>query len=280
MEKILDGKTLSSKIKNELKTEIKTFMIKPCLTVIQIGNDEASNIYIESKRKACEETGIWFKHVKYDSFVDKLEVINKIKELNSDEYVDGILLQLPLPNGFDAKNIIKYINPSKDVDGLTDISVGKLVNNKNCLVSCTPLGIIRLLEEYNIELEGKHVVIVGRSNLVGKPLMSLCLNKNATVTVCHSKTVNLEKITKEADILIVAVGHKKLITENMVKENCVVIDVGINRADGKIYGDVDYNNVYNKASYITPVPGGVGPMTVAMLLKNVVKSYKSRNTSK
>lgn len=280
MEKILDGKALSNKIKEELKKEIKTFMIKPCLAVIQIGNDEASNIYIEAKKKACEEVGIWFKHIKYDSFVDKLEVINKIKELNADEYVDGILLQLPLPNNMDEKSIIKYINPAKDVDGLTDLSVGKLLNNKNCLISCTPLGIIRLLEEYKIDLEGKHVVIVGRSNLVGKPLISLCLNKDATITVCHSKTKDLSKYTKEADILIVAAGKKHLITSDMVKEDCIIIDVGINRVDGRLYGDVDFEGVYDKVSYITPVPGGVGPMTVAMLLSNVVKSYKNKIASK
>lgn len=280
MSNILDGKQVSTIIKQELKKEIKSFMIKPCLAVIQIGNDEASNVYINSKQKSCEEVGIWFKHIKYDSFTEELEIINKIKELNNDEYVDGILLQLPVPDKFDSKKLIKYISSAKDVDGLNDINVGKLVNGKKCLVSCTPSGIIELLNHYNIDLVGKNVVIIGRSNLVGKPLVSLFLNNDATVTICHSKTINLEKHTKEADILVAAIGKKHFIKEHMVKDNAIVIDVGINREEGRLYGDVDFDNVSKKASYITPVPGGIGPMTVAMLLKNVVKSYKNKITSK
>ncbi len=273
----IDGKIISSKIKEELKAEIKTYMIKPCLAVIQIGNDEASNVYISAKQKACSEVGIYLKHIKFDEDSREIEIINKIIELNNDEYVHGILLQLPIPEKFNEEKLINYISRNKDVDGLTDINVGKLINNKKCLVSCTPQGIIKLLEESGVSITGKNVVIVGRSKLVGKPLISLFLNNDATVTVCHSKTNNLKEFTKNADILVVAVGKKYLITEDMVKKDSVVIDVGINRIDGKLYGDVDYENVQNKVSLITPVPGGVGPMTVAMLLCNVNTVYKNLN---
>ena len=273
----IDGKIISSKIKEELKAEIKTYMIKPCLAVIQIGNDEASNVYISAKQKACSEVGIYLKHIKFYEDSREIEIINKIIELNNDEYVHGILLQLPIPEKFNEEKLINYISRNKDVDGLTDINVGKLINNKKCLVSCTPQGIIKLLEESGVSIPGKNVVIVGRSKLVGKPLISLFLNNDATVTVCHSKTNNLKEFTKNADILVVAVGKKYLITEDMVKKDSVVIDVGINRIDGKLYGDVDYENVKNKVSLITPVPGGVGPMTVAMLLCNVNTVYKNLN---
>jgi len=273
----IDGKIISTKIKEELKAEIKTYMIKPCLAVIQIGNDEASNVYISAKQKACSEVGIYLKHIKFDEDSREIEIINKIIELNNDEYVHGILLQLPIPEKFNEEKLINYISRNKDVDGLTDINVGKLINNKKCLVSCTPQGIIKLLEESGVSIPGKNVVIVGRSKLVGKPLISLFLNNDATVTVCHSKTNNLKEFTKNADILVVAVGKKHLITEDMVKKDSVVIDVGINRIDGKLYGDVDYENVKNKISLITPVPGGVGPMTVAMLLCNVNTVYKNLN---
>lgn len=273
----IDGKIISTKIKEELKAEIKTYMIKPCLAVIQIGNDEASNVYISAKQKACSEVGIYLKHIKFDENSREIEIINKIIELNNDEYVHGILLQLPIPEKFNEEKLINYISRNKDVDGLTDINVGKLINNKKCLVSCTPQGIIKLLEESGVSIPGKNVVIVGRSKLVGKPLISLFLNNDATVTVCHSKTNNLKEFTKNADILVVAVGKRHLITEDMVKKDSVVIDVGINRIDGKLYGDVDYENVKNKVSLITPVPGGVGPMTVAMLLCNVNAVYKNLN---
>ena len=277
---ILDGKSLSDEIKVELKKEIKSYMIKPCLAVIQIGEDSASNVYIKAKEKACNEVGIYFKHIKYNEDAKEKEIINKIVELNNDEYVNGILLQLPIPPKYSAERLINYIARNKDVDGLTDVNVGKLINNKKCLISCTPQGIIELLKHYEIELEGKNVVVVGRSNLVGKPLISLFLNNNTTVTVCHSKTNDLKFYTQHADILVVAVGSKHLITADMVKAGAVIVDVGINRDDEKIYGDVDFENVKDKASYITPVPGGVGPMTVAMLLKNVNECYKKMNTSK
>lgn len=273
---IIDGKKLRNEIVEELKKEVKHYMIKPCLAVIQIGDDPASNTYIKSKEKACNEIGMYFKHIKFTEETKEIEVINKILELNNDEYVHGILLQLPIPEKFNPDKLINYIARNKDVDGLTDINLGKLYNNKPCLSSCTPLGIMKLLEDNNVEIEGKNVTIVGRSNLVGKPLLGLMLNKNATVTICHSKTENLSKHTKNADILVVAVGKKQFIKENMVKEGAVVIDVGINKEDNKLYGDVDFEKVKEKASLITPVPGGVGPMTVAMLMKNVVTAYQKQ----
>lgn len=271
---ILDGKTLSDKIKNEIKSKVKNYLIKPTLAVIQIGDDEASNIYINSKRKSCENVGINFIHEKFSSSASEQEVINKIIEFNNDSYVNGILIQLPLPKKFDTYKLLNLINKNKDVDGLTDINMGLLFKDNNNLIPCTPQGIIKLLEEYNIDLVGKHAVVVGKSNLVGKPMAMLLLQSGATVTICHSKTIDLKQYTKQADILICAVGKKDLITKDMVKENVVVIDVGMNRVDGKLYGDVDFENVKDIASFITPVPGGVGPMTVAMLLFNVLKNYE------
>ena len=277
MSKIIDGKKIRDEILDDLKRQVKQYMIKPCLAVIQIGDNEASNTYIKSKEKACNNIGMYFKHIKFPETVKEIEVINKILELNNDEYVHGILLQLPLPEGFNQDKLINYIARNKDVDGLTDINIGKIFNNKPGLVSCTPQGIIKLLEEEKVDVEGKNVVIVGRSNLVGKPLLGLMLNKSATVTICHSKTENLKKHTKNADILVVAVGKPKFITEDMVKEDAVVIDVGINRVDNKLCGDVDYDKVKAKAKKITPVPGGVGPMTVAMLMSNVISAYEKWN---
>ncbi|MEG0826015.1 MAG: bifunctional 5,10-methylenetetrahydrofolate dehydrogenase/5,10-methenyltetrahydrofolate cyclohydrolase [Bacilli bacterium] len=271
---ILDGKMCSQIIKDKLKKEIQTFKITPKLIDIQIGDNEASEIYIANKAKAAMSVGIDFECIRFTNNNTELEIINKIEELNKDDKVFGILIQLPIHPKFNYKKIVNAISFKKDVDGLTDINVGKLNNNNDGLVSCTPLGIIELLKYYKIELLGKNVVIVGRSNLVGKPLINLFLNEDATLTICHSKTSNLEYFTKNADVLIVAVGKKHLITKNMVKKGAVVIDVGINRVDNKIYGDVDFDNVKEIVSYISPVPGGVGPMTIAMLLSNVVKSYK------
>ena len=274
MSKIIDGKKIRNEILEDLKKQVKQYMIKPCLAVIQIGDDEASNTYIKAKEKACTEIGIYFKHIKFGETTKEIEVINKILELNNDEYVHGILLQLPRPEGLNQDKLINYIARNKDVDGLTDINIGKIFNNKQGLVSCTPQGIMKLLEYEKIDIEGKNVTIVGRSNLVGKPLLGLMLNKNATVTICHSKTENLKKHTKNADILVVAVGKKHFIKEDMVKDDAIVIDVGINRENGKLYGDVDYDKVKTKAKKITPVPGGVGPMTVAMLMSNVIAAYE------
>ena len=274
---ILDGKELSKNIRLELKEELKKCVIRPCLAVIQVGDDEASNVYINSKAKACEDVGIYFKHIKFSENILERKIVNKILELNNDEYVDGIIIQLPLPSKFDENKYLNLISKNKDVDGLTDINGGKLFKGNSSLVPCTPLGIMNLLKKYDIKIEGKHAVIVGRSNLVSKPLAMMLLNNNATVTICHSKTIDLAKYTKDADILISATGVKHLITDDMVKDGSVVVDVGITRIDGKLYGDVDFDNVFKKASYITPVPGGVGPMTVAMLLTNVINNYKKRN---
>ncbi|MCI9233872.1 MAG: bifunctional 5,10-methylenetetrahydrofolate dehydrogenase/5,10-methenyltetrahydrofolate cyclohydrolase [Bacilli bacterium] len=280
MSEIIDGKEISKKVKEELSSKVKSCMIKPSLAVIQIGEDPASNAYIRGKAKAANEVGMNFRLFQYAFDTSEREIINKIVELNNDEYIDGIIVQLPLPNGMSTKRIINSIDVSKDVDGLTDKSIARFYNNRKCFVPCTPLAVMELLKEKEIELSGKHVVVVGRSNLVGKPLVQLLLKKDATVTVCHSKTESLKEITKLADILIVAVGKKHLITADMVKDNVTVIDVGITREDGKLYGDVDFEKVEKKASYITPVPGGVGPMTVTMLLKNVIECYNNKNTSK
>ena len=273
---IIDGKILKEKVLEELKEKTKKIAKKLSLVVIQVGNDPASDVYVKQKEKMAITVGYNFKHIKLTEDIKESVVINEIINLNNDDSVDGILLQLPLPRGLNENKIINYIASEKDVDGLTDANAGKLIHNKECLIPCTPLGISKILEEYNIEVSGKNVVIVGRSSLVGKPMASLLLNKNATVTVCHSKTNNLEEYTKLADILIVAVGKKHLITKDMVKKDSVIIDVGINRVDGKLYGDVDFENVKDKVSYITPVPGGVGQMTVASLGENLLNAYLLR----
>ena len=277
MGKLIDGKLVSSNVREDIKNEVKAYMVKPCLAVIQVGDDEASNIYVKAKERACNEAGIYFKHLKYDVNVLEKELINKIIELNNDEYVNGILVQLPLPGNLNEQRIINHITSSKDVDGLNDINVGRLTNGKDGMVPCTAAGIIKLLEYYEVSLEGANVVIVGRSKLVGRPLVSLFLKANATVTICHSKTKDLKKITKNAEILVVATGSKWLIDKDDIKDDAVVIDVGVTRVDGKIYGDVNTDEVIKKASLITPSVGGVGPMTVTMLLSNVIKSYNKMN---
>lgn len=277
MNNIIDGLMISNKIKEELKENIEKLNIKPSLTVIQVGDNSASNLYIKNKKKACLYVGIDFNLVKFDENVSEEEVIDKIKELNYDKRVNGIILQLPLPNFLNANRIINYISPLKDVDGLTCYNVGNLSLGNECLVSCTPLGIMELLKEYKVDLSSKNVCIVGRSNLVGKPLIQLLLREDATVSVCHSKSYDIKHFTSFADVLIVAAGHANLITKDMVKDNAVIIDVGINKENDVLSGDVCFDEVIKKASLITPVPGGVGPMTVACLLKNVVKAYKMQN---
>lgn len=273
---LLDGKLLSAKIKDEVKAGADEYHLTPILAVITIGDDEASKVYVENKRKACEYVGISMMHFDYASCVKEEVVIKKIKELNKDRTVSGIILQLPLPDGFDSNKIINYISPIKDVDGLTENSMGKLLIGEEGFIPCTPKGILEILDYYKINLEGKHVVVVGRSILVGKPIALECLKRNATVTMCHSKTKDLAHYTKEADILIVAVGKKHLIDKTMVKKGVVIIDVGITRIEKKLYGDVN-PDAYELASYVTPVPGGVGPMTVAMLMKNTLIAYKKIN---
>lgn len=274
--KILDGKSLSAKVKDELKGNVNSYFQTPILAVVTIGDDAASEVYVKNKKKACEYVGMSFIHLDYASCVKEEVVIKKIKQLNKDKSINGIIVQLPIPDNFNVSKIINTIDPAKDVDGLTNTQAGKLIQNEKCLIPCTPKGIMEIFKEYKIDLEGKHVVIVGRSNLVGKPLMLECLNKNATVTMCHSKTKDLKKYTKDADILVVAVGKKYLIDKTMVKKDSIIIDVGINRIDGKLYGDVN-PNVEEVCGYLTPVPGGVGPMTVSMLLKNTFEAYKNQN---
>lgn len=277
MRKDLKGKEVSSFLRSEIKKEVEKLERKPKMVDIQIGHNPASDIYIAGKEKASNEVGIIFECIRYDENEKEENIIKKIQEMNNDPEINGIFIQSPVAKGFNEIKLMNTVIPEKDVDGLTYLNAGKLMNNMEAMVSCTPNGIIKMLEYYNIDIEGKNVVIVGRSNLVGKPLMNLFINKNATVTLCHSKTKDLKSHTKKADILVVAVGKKHLVNRDMVKKGCVVIDVGINRVDGKIYGDVDYNDVYDKVKYITPVPGGVGPMTVTMLLYNVLEGYKKQN---
>lgn len=276
---IIDGKKLAKEIREKLKIrcdDLKKSGIQPKLAVVLIGNDKPSQIYVKNKSKACEEIGIIFKEYLLDEKIEQKELINLIDKLNKDTTVHGILLQSPIPNHLDINEAFRKISPEKDVDGFNPINVGKLVLNQDTFVSCTPFGIMRMFEAYNIDLTGKNVTIIGRSNIVGKPLIQCCLNKNATVTVCHSKTKDLKEHTKKADILIVAIGKSKFITEDMVKNGVVVIDVGINRDEnGKLTGDVDFENIEKKASFITPVPGGVGPMTIAMLMNNVLKATEN-----
>ncbi len=277
---IIDGKQLSKKIRDNLKIEceeLKAIGIKPKLAVILVGNDSSSKIYVKNKSKACDDVGVEFEEFLLDENITQEHLENIIENLNQNPNVHGILLQSPIPKNLDINRAFEKISPNKDVDGFHPLNVGKLSLNKDTLVSCTPFGVMKMFEEYNIDLTGKHVVILGRSNIVGKPLIQCVLNKNATVTVCHSKTENLSEHTKRADVLISAIGKPKFIKADMIKEKAIVIDVGINRADdGKIVGDVDFEEVEKKAEYITPVPGGVGPMTIAMLMNNVIKAARNQ----
>ena len=277
---ILDGKQVSLLIKTAIRDKIQKEYLEqnkavPCLACIIVGDDPASQVYVASKEKACGFVGM-------NSIVKRLpanstneDVENVIKELNENSSVSGILLQLPLPKGLDEVRLLECISPKKDVDALTDVNLGKLFAGKNIIAPCTATGIIDLLDEYSIDIQGKHVVVVGRSLLVGKSVSMLFEQRNATVTLCHSKTVDLRAMCKQADILVVAIGKPKFITEDMVKEGAVVVDVGINRLETGLVGDVDFENVKDKCSYITPVPGGVGPMTIAELLKNTITLHEN-----
>ena len=271
---ILDGKRIKEEKLIDIKKEIESLDRRPGIAVIQVGNNEASNVYIKNKENTAKKLGCEFTHIKFKEEVTEDEILTKIDELNDDKNIDGVLIQMPIPKHLNTSLIQNRVNPNKDIDGLTDLNAGLLVHNKMCHVPCTPKGILEMVNYYNIELKGKHVVVVGRSELVGKPLINLMLNNNATVTVCHSYTSNLKSITSLADILIVAIGKERMITSDMVKDGAVVIDVGINRVDGKLYGDVDFENVKDKCSYITPVPGGVGQTTVLSLYQNLLKAYR------
>lgn len=274
----MNGKELAKDIRGNLKIEVaelKKQGIIPKLAVIMVGDDKASQVYVRNKSKACDEIGIEYEEYLKDASTTQEELLNLIDELNAREDISGILLQSPIPKHLDIREAFNRIDYKKDVDGFNPVNVGKLAIGEDCFISCTPYGVVKLLEANNIKIEGKHVVILGRSNIVGRPLIQCMLNEHATVTVCHSRTQNLKEFTKQADILISAIGKAKFVTEDMVKDGAVVIDVGINRNDeGKLVGDVDYENVEPKTSYITPVPGGVGPMTIAMLMNNVVKAAK------
>ena len=284
MAEIIDGKKLAKKIREELKIkcdELKQKGIYPKLAVIMVGNNPASKVYVRNKSNACADVGVEYVEYLLEENIEQEELIELIKKLNEDKTINGILLQSPIPMHLDINEAFKTITYIKDVDGFSPASVGKLCIGENTFISCTPYGVMKMLEEYNIDLNGKHVVILGRSNIVGKPLIQCCLQKNATVTICHSKTQKLEEITKQADVLISAIGQPEFVKTDMIKDKAVVIDVGINRnKDGKLVGDVDFENVKEKASYITPVPGGVGPMTIAMLMNNVIKAAEEQTKKK
>lgn len=280
MAKIIDGKAIAAAVREKLKEQIAYFSMsfgrKPKLAVIMVGEDPASTIYVRNKIRACEEVGITSEAYKLNESTEEKYLVDLIKKLNEDKTTDGILVQLPLPFHLNSKKIIPLIDPRKDVDGFSAMNIGSLLlDDRDGICSCTPLGIISLIKSTGIDLKGKHAVVVGRSNEVGKPVALMLLQQNATVTICHSKTVDLASYTRAADVLVVAVGKEKLVNGDMVKEGAVVIDVGINRdANGKLCGDVDFDSVFPKAGYITPVPGGVGPMTIAMLMKNTLKAAK------
>jgi len=275
---ILDGKKLASEIRVNIQTKVEElaelYHKKPQLAVILIGNDSASETYVSGKEKACLKAGIKSLVIRKDETVSSAEIIELIERLNEDDEIHGILLQLPIPKHIDQEIVISRIDPKKDVDGFTPENVAKLANGKPALVPCTPLGIMRLLDKYDIEIQGKHCVVIGRSQIVGKPMASLLLGANGTVTICHSKTKDLTAMARTADILVVAIGKPKLVDDTFIKKGAVVIDVGISRIEGKLQGDVDYEKASQNAGYITPVPGGVGPMTIACLLENTLLCYQ------
>jgi len=276
---LIDGKSLSKKVQSSVQAEVEKLKqeknIVPGLAVIIIGDDPASHAYVSMKEKACKAVGFYSIAHKMPDTITQDEIIQIITMMNNNPHIHGILVQLPLPPHIDTNKILEVIDPKKDVDGFHAYNVGRMVTNLDSFVACTPLGVMKMFEEYNIELQGKSVVVVGASNIVGKPMASLLLNANATVTVTHIYTKDLASYTRNADIVIVGVGKPNLITADMVKDDAIVIDIGINRLDsGKLVGDVDFENVSPKCSYITPVPGGVGPMTIAMLLSNTLKATK------
>lgn len=276
--RILDGKAIAAQIESEIRSELEELKTKhgitPGLAVILVGENPASEVYVRNKGKKCNDLGIHSIVRRLPESASESEVINAVRELNEDASVHGIIVQLPLPKHIDPEVVISHIDPNKDVDGFHPVNVGWMFIGRNRFVPCTPAGIIEILDRSGIEIEGKRAVVIGRSNIVGKPLSILLLQRNATVTVCHSRTIDLHSITRQADILVAAVGKARFVTADMVKEGAVVIDVGINRVDDKIVGDVDFDAVKEVASAITPVPGGVGPLTVIMLMHNTVHAAK------
>lgn len=277
MATVMNGEELAKKIREQVKKEVEMLKQKnifPKLAVIMVGEDKASKIYVKNKSKACKEVGIAYEEFLLNEKIEMEELLKLIKQLNERKDIHGILLQSPIPKPLDIYTAFEKIDFRKDVDGFNPINIGRLTLKRQTFISCTAYGIIKLLKEYNIELKGANVVILGRSNIVGKPLAQCLLNEDATVTICHSKTKCIEKITKNADIVISAIGNANFVTKDMIKKNAVVIDVGINQLKTGLVGDIDFKEVSKKASYITPVPGGVGPMTIAMLLQNVVIATK------
>lgn len=275
--KILDGKKLSEKIKEEVKKEVEKLKkegIIPGLAVILVGNDPASQTYVRMKKNACEKVGMYSVVHEFPESISEKELLSTIEMINNNPNIHGLLVQLPLPKHIDTTKILEAVTPEKDVDGFHPYNMGRLVEGLDSFAPCTPLGVMELFKEYNIDVKGKDVCVVGASNIVGKPMWALLVNAWATVDICHIETKDLSAHTKRADIVIVGVGKVNLITADMIKEGAIVVDIGINKVDGKIVGDVDFENVSKKASYITPVPGGVGPMTIAMLLKNTIKAAK------
>lgn len=279
MGKIIDGKAAASAVRARVKSEVENIIAaggrKPCLAVVIVGDDPASRIYVRNKVAAAREAGMESRLEDLPASVSQDELISLVNGLNADPAVDGVLVQLPLPSHIDENIIIDTIAPSKDVDGFHPLNVAALQLGRECILPCTPAGIIHLLDREGVQIEGKRAVVIGRSNIVGKPVAKLLLDRHATVTLCHSRTRDLGSVTREADILVTAVGHAGLISADMIKEGAVILDVGMNRsADGHLCGDVDFEGCIGKASLITPVPGGVGPMTIAMLLQNTLKCYK------
>ncbi|MBO5207147.1 MAG: bifunctional methylenetetrahydrofolate dehydrogenase/methenyltetrahydrofolate cyclohydrolase FolD [Clostridia bacterium] len=281
MAELISGKVVSAACREKIKREVDAFKTErgyaPGLAVILVGNNPASEVYVRNKHKACLEVGITSYQIELPEETTEEELLKKIDELNGDACVHGILVQLPLPKHISEERIIEAISPKKDVDAFHPVNVGKITVGNYQFLPCTPAGIIELLDFYNVDVSGKSCAVIGRSNIVGKPMMLLLTEKNGTVTLCHSRTKNLSQITKNADILVVAIGKPKFVTADMVKDGAVVIDVGINRLpDGKLSGDVDFEGVEKKASMITPVPGGVGPMTITMLLRNTLTAAKQK----
>ena len=277
MAELINGKKLAKEIRLKLKEKVEKENLKPKLAVILCGDNEASKVYVRNKSKACNEVGIEFEEYLLPSSTSQKELLSLIDSLNENDNIDGILLQSPIPKGLDIEEAFERILPEKDVDGFNPYNVGRLCIGQDCFIPCTPFGIMKMFEKYNIDLEGKKAVVVGRSNIVGKPMAQCLLSKNATVTICHSRTKDLKEELKDADIVVAAVGRREIIKADMIKQGSVIIDVGMNRNnEGKLCGDVDFEEVSKKASFITPVPGGVGPMTVAMLMNNVIKAYENR----
>lgn len=278
---IIDGKKVSAQVKEQVRIETEELVkkgIKPGLAVIIVGDDPASRVYVNNKKKACEKVGFLSKEFALPATTTQEELLSLVKELNEDKEINGILCQLPLPKGLDEKAVIEAISPLKDVDAFHASNVGKIMIGDYDFLPCTPAGVMEMLHSYNIPVEGKECVVIGRSNIVGKPMAMLLLHENATVEITHSKTVELKEVTKSADILVAAIGKAKFVTADMVKDGAVVIDVGMNRDEnGKLCGDVDFENVKDKCSFITPVPGGVGPMTISMLMQNTLTAAKIQN---